>query len=509
MKFIKFIFSRFILVTFAIMLEFILISATILFVNNLFFWVRIVGSIINALIFLKIVNKKQNPEFKLPWLFVMIAFPMLGTILYLMLGRNTMTNRHAKYFNHISETCKDLIVQDKSLNASITEELGSYVGINNYLQNSINSKAHIGNRVSYFKLGELFYEDLLKELEKAKKFIFLEYYIIDNGIMWEGIHKILKQKASEGVEVRLIYDDFGSIGRLMSGYHKKLRKEGINCHKFNTFIPVLSGIHNNRDHRKIAIIDGNVAYTGGINIADEYINIKKPYRHWKDTAIKIEGSAVANFTILFLQMFDLNTKKISDYEKYVKINYNKFQEPGAVNPFGCGPEPFYKEQVAENNFLNIISAAKNYVYITTPYLIIDYNLTTALKNAAYRGVDVRIITPHIPDKKIVFNMTRSSYKTLLEAGVKIYEYTPGFIHSKELIADGEVAFVGTINMDYRSLAHHYECGAMLYKTPCIEDIKRDFDELFEISEEKTLENFRMGKFAQLLNALLSLFSSIF
>jgi len=509
MKFIKFLFSRFILVTFALLLELLLISATILYVNNLFFWVRIVGSIINALIFLKIVNKKQNAEFKLPWLFVMIAFPMLGAILYFMLGRNVMRKKDAKYFRDIDENCKNLVVQSKETKKKVTTELGQYVGINNYLENTINAKAHTNNRVSYFKLGELFYEDLLIELEKAEKFIFLEYYIIDNGVMWEGIHRILVEKAKKGVEIRLIYDDFGSIGRLMSGYHKKLRKEGINCHKFNTFMPILSGIHNNRDHRKIVVIDGKVAYTGGINIADEYINKKQPFGHWKDTAIKVEGSAVANFTIMFLQMFDLNTKKISNYEKYTKLEFDKFDEQGCVNPFGCGPEPYYVEQVAENNFLNIIASAKNYLYITTPYLIIDYNLTVALKNAAYRGVDVRIITPHIPDKKIVFNMTRSSYKSLLEAGVKIFEYTPGFIHAKQLIADDKIAFVGTINMDYRSLAHHYECGAMLYKTPCIKEIKEDFEKLFKVSEEKTLSNFKMNKVDQLINALLSLFSSIF
>ena len=509
MRFIKFVFSRFILVTFAILLEFALITATIIYVNNLFFWARIVGSVINALIFLKIVNKKQNPEFKLPWLFVMIAFPLLGAVLYSFIGRNNMPKSQVRYFKRIDTKCKNLSLKSNQLQAQVDLELGEFKGIDNYLGSVVNARAHINNKVSFFKTGEIFYEDLLKELNNAKKFIFLEYYIIENGAMWEGIHKILLDKIKQGVEVRLIYDDFGSIGKLMSSYHKKIQKEGINCHKFNTFKPILSGIHNNRDHRKIVVIDGEIAYTGGINIADEYVNIKKPFGHWKDTAVKIEGSATANFTILFLQMFDLNTKNISNYEKYVQLEFKEYNEKGCVNPFGCGPGPFYKELVAENNFLNIIASAKDYIYITTPYLIIDYNLTIALKNARLRGVDVRIITPHIPDKKIVFNMTRSNYKSLLDAGVKIYEYTPGFIHSKQMVVDDKIGFVGTINLDYRSLAHHYECGVMLYKNPCIMNIKQDFDELFEVSQEITVKNFKMSKFAQLLNALLSLFSSIF
>ena len=509
MKFIKFIFSRFILVTFSLLLEFTLISLTILYFNTLFFWVRIVGSILNALIFLKIVNKKQNTELKLPWIFIMLVFPMLGTILYIMLGRNFMIAKHEKHFQKTDSLYSNLIVRSEKDDKIVDDELGEYSGINRYIQQTVHAKAHLNNKVTYFSLGEKFYEDLISELKKAKQFIFLEYYIIDQGQMWEGIHKILVEKVKQGVEVRLLYDDFGSIGRLMSGYHKKLRKEGIQCHKFNIFIPILSGIHNNRDHRKIAIIDGKVGFTGGINIADEYINKKSPFGHWKDCAIKIEGSAVSNLTILFLQMFDLNSKQESNYKKYVQIEFDSFDEGGAINPFGCGPAPFYKEQTAENNFINMIGSAKKYIYITTPYLIIDYTLATALRNASLRGVDVRIITPHIPDKKIVFNMTRSNYKNLLEAGVKIFEYTPGFIHAKQMIVDDNVAFVGTINLDYRSLAHHYECGAILFKTPCLKDIKLEFDELFKVSEEKTLKNFKMNKFAQLLNAILSLFSSIF
>ena len=324
--------------------------------------------------------------------------------------------------------------------------------------------------------------------------------------MWDGIHEILKQKAAAGVEVRVMYDDIGCAGLLPGSYYKKLKKEGIDCVKFNPFRPVVSGIHNNRDHRKITVIDGKVGYTGGVNLADEYINETSRFGHWKDTALKIQGSAVSNLTVLFLQLFDAMRKSFSDFEKYLGTDYESFDEDGYIHPFGDGPKPFYSELVGSNNFINIINSAEKYVWISTPYLIPDYNLLSALRSAAYRGVDVRIITPGIPDKKIIFNMTRSNYKYLLQAGVKIYEYSPGFIHAKEMLADGVTAFVGTVNLDYRSLVHHYECGAVLYKTPCISEIEEGFEETLQASREITDDNFKMNFFASLLNGILDLFS---
>ncbi len=334
----------------------------------------------------------------------------------------------------------------------------------------------------------------------------MEYFIIDHGRMWDGIHEILKQKAAAGVEVRVMYDDIGCAGLLPGSYYKKLKKEGIDCVKFNPFRPVVSGIHNNRDHRKITVIDGKVGYTGGVNLADEYINEISRFGHWKDTALKIQGSAVSNLTVLFLQLFDAMRKSFSDFEKYLGTDCESFDEEGYIHPFGDGPKPFYSELVGSNNFINIINSAEKYVWISTPYLIPDYNLLSALRSASYRGVDVRIITPGIPDKKIIFNMTRSNYKYLLQAGVKIYEYSPGFIHAKEMLADGVTAFVGTVNLDYRSLVHHYECGAVLYKTPCISEIEEGFEETLQASREITDDNFKMNFFASLLNGILNLFS---
>ena len=294
---------------------------------------------------------------------------------------------------------------------------------------------------------------------------------------------------------------------MLSGrYYKKLRKEGIKCYKFNKFKPVLSGIYNNRDHRKITVIDGKVGFTGGINLGDEYVKINDRLGHWKDTGIRIKGSAVNNLTVMFLHSFDMTAKTLSDYEKYFVKDAEKFAGGGYIHPFGDGPKPYYAEQVGENNYINMINSAKRSVYFTTPYLIIDYNMAMALRNAASRGIDVRIITPHIPDKKIIFNMTRSNYHFLLEKGVRIYEYTPGFIHAKMCAVDDDMAFVGTINLDYRSLTHHYECGAVLYKAPCVKEIKEDIEATFAISQEITEENLRLRKFTRFVNAVLQVFA---
>lgn len=504
---LKIFFNRFIIIASMLLIELAIVVVSFMYFNTYFSLFRILGSLLSITVFLHIINRKQIPEFKLPWLFLMIVFPVLGTILYIMFSSNKMTKKQNKCFGEIEEELRKIA---NISNQNLDEVLKEYQGIDTYLKNTSHTQGHLYNKTKFYRVGEEYFEDLIKELKKAKKFIFLEYFIIEQGKMWNSIHQVLLEKVQEGVEVKLLYDDLGCIGKIKSNFYKEMRKEGIDCYRFNPFRPILSGIHNNRDHRKITIIDGKVAFTGGINLADEYINVKELYGHWKDTGIKIEGSAVTNFTMMFLQMFDVNRVKKSDYEKYLNIETPKFEdEQGCVHPFGCGPEYFYKEQVGENNYLNIINSAKKYLYITTPYLIIDYNISIALKNAAYRGVDVRIVTPSIPDKKIVFNMTRSNYKHLLEAGIKIYEYEPGFIHAKQLLCDDSVAFVGTINLDYRSLVHHYECGVMLYHTSSIKDIKDDFNFLFRTSHLKTTDNFKMSKLAQFINNILSLFSSMF
>lgn len=506
---IKKFFSKIFVFAVALILQVLIIAAVLYFFELYFAVFQIISTVIGLLVFLNIVNKKENPEFKLPWMVVLFVLPLFGMVVYFMFANSKMSPAQYKYIIAISCRCKHYIEIPKAENERLMDVLGDRRGIENYLRNNSLSRGHLHNRVEFFGSGEKFYADLLCELEKAEKFIFMEYFIIDHGKMWESIREILVRKARSGVEVRVMYDDIGTLGMLKSNFYKKLRKEGINCCKFNPFRPVMSGIHNNRDHRKITVIDGKTAYTGGANIGDEYINEKSPHGYWKDTAIKIRGSAVANFTLMFLQLFDATEKRLSDYDKYFNVDCGRYDDEGYVHPFGDGPKPFYKELVGESVIIDMLNGAKEYIYISTPYLIPDYNLITALRCAAFRGVDVRIITPHIPDKKIILNMSRSNYKYLLQAGVRIFEYTPGFIHSKAVVADGEYAFVGTINLDFRSLVHHYECGAILCKTPCISDIKKDFDGTIEVSDEITLKNFKMSFTVSLINAVLNLFSPMF
>lgn len=501
MKFFKLLFSKILVVVILFLAQVALIFAAVRLLQ-IFPLFHLISVLVALAVFLHIVNKKEPPEFKIPWLVLLFLLPFFTIMVYLLFANPKMTKKECARLKSIqAETDKHL-----SPDPGCAAVLGDNSGIENYLSEIGSLHGHTGNRVTYFKVGEDFWQDLLAELARAEKYIFMEYFIVHSGKMWNAIEEILLRKVKEGVEVRLMYDDIGSMCTTKRGFCKKMRKAGVDCRKFNPFRPVVSGVHNNRDHRKITVIDGKIGYTGGVNLGDEYINADHRLGHWKDTAIKIEGSAVDNLLALYLQLFDMNAKKTAeDYGKYF-AEHQTFDCGGYIHPFGDGPKPFYTEQIGENNYINLINAAKRYCYITTPYLIPDYNLTAALRNAAFRGVDVRIVTPHIPDKKIVFNITRSNYPYLMKAGVKIYEYTPGFIHAKMLVADDELAFVGTINIDYRSLVHHYECGAVMCKTPCIADIKSDLDGIFSASQQISPQNFKMGKLARLTNAVLNMFS---
>ena len=332
----------------------------------------------------------------------------------------------------------------------------------------------------------------------------MQYFIIEKGIFWNDILDVLKQKASEGLDVRVIYDDMGCIVTLPNKYYDELKKYGIKACSFNKFVPILTAKLNNRDHRKITVIDGNVGITGGINLADEYINKKVRFGHWKDNGILLKGDAVFNLTNIFLNLWDYinNTKEdLNKFKPDIKIKGS-----GYVQPYD--DSPFDDELVSENICLNMINKAKKYVYITTPYLIIDNELETALCLAAKSGVDVKIITPGIPDKKIVNEVTKAYYNNLLDNDVKIYEYTKGFIHAKTFLVDDEIATVGTVNLDYRSLHLHFECGTLLYKTDSIKDIKKDISETLEISKQITLEDTKIGLFRSLKRAVLRLFAPL-
>lgn len=508
MRLLKQLFSKFFVVALLIFLQVAVIISLFYLLNKFFAPFIVIEYAMAIILMLYVINKDDVPEFKVPWLILILGVPMVGIVCYVLFANPRLTKRQNKQLQIIYEHAKKFVTKDEAHNRRLKDEYPDFVGMDEYLTKTSFLSGSFNNRLTYFKCGEEFFPDLLAELEKAEKFIFMEYFILAEGKIWDRIHDVLKRKAAQGVEVKILYDDIGTSGLQKTEYYRTLRKEGIDCYKFHSFHPVASGVYNYRDHRKITIIDGKIGYTGGINIGDEYANEKKKYGYWKDNAVKLCGSAVNNLTAMFLQLFDLTTKKISDYDKYLNVEHETFDDGGYVFPFGDGPKPYYKELVGENNFINMINAAKKYVYVTTPYLITDNNLTSAIKNAAYRGVDVRIIVPHVPDKKIIFNITRSKFPALLKAGVKIYEYTPGFIHAKTVLIDDECAFVGTINFDYRSLVHHFECGVMAYKTPCVEDIKDDLLKTIAASESVTEESSKQRFFVRTINSILAVFTPL-
>lgn len=503
MRLLKQLFSKFFIVALLILLQVTLIVVLFYVLNALFAPIIIIELFIAFLVVLYIINKDELPEFKVPWLILILTVPLVGVVCYLLFANPRLTKWQNRRLNDTYVKTKLYVTPTEAETNRLKTQYPDFYGIDRYLNKNSYLCGRFDSRVTYFKCGEEFFPDLLAQLDKAEKFIFMEYFILAEGKIWDSVHEILKRKVASGVEVRILYDDIGTSGLQKTEYYRTLRKEGIKCYKFHSFHPFVSGVYNYRDHRKITVIDGKVGYTGGINIGDEYANIKKKFGYWKDTAVKIEGPAVSSLSVMFLQLYDLTAKDMSDYSKYLDCDYQIFDDGGYVFPFGDGPKPHYNELIGENNFINMINAAKRYVYITTPYLITDHNLTTAIRNAAYRGVDVRIIVPHIPDKKIIFNITRSKFPSLMKSGVKIYEYTPGFIHAKSVLVDDELAFVGTINFDYRSLVHHFECGAVMYKTPCIADIKEDLENTIAVSSLVTEENYKQNGFVRLINSFLA------
>ena len=455
---------------------------------------------------LAIVNRNMPPESKVTWLLFAVV-PVFGFLLYLMIGERRLSKKEIQQLEKM-DSMKFREDNSYDLRVELKQENKSAFGIvKSLLSMDHNADVYDGTASQYFPLGEEMFEAMLDDLRSAKKFIFLEFYIIDPGVMWNRILEILVDKVQQGVEVKLLYDDIGCMATLPGDYTKRLRKMGIDAHKFNKVIPRMTVAYNNRDHRKILVVDGQVGYTGGINLADEYINHIVRFGHWKDGGVRLEGRAVKALTRLFLMNWYINRGEITDFDRY-HFDSQRVEGKGLYIPYGSGPKPIYKEQVGKAVYQNIINQAIDYVYITTPYLIIDYDLTEDIKNSAMRGVDVRIVTPFIPDKKLIQIVTRGAYPDLLEAGVKIYEYTPGFIHSKNVISDDELAVVGTINFDYRSLVHHYENAVLMYQTETIVDIKQDFEDLFDVSKEISLETLQNSWYQRLLKEIMQLFAPL-
>lgn len=445
-----------------------------------------------------IVNRRDKGAYKIAWIILMLILPFFGGLLYLILTWQTRSGRFRKRVIESEIHAKSYIPIDTEITKRFSEEFPHHLQQVNYLTEYTGFPLYRNTATEYHPSGEEFFAALLEELSRARNFIFLEYFIIDeDDRIWLDIFDILRQKEAEGVDVRVMYDDMGSMGTLSDDFGHRLQKDGIRSVAFNPFRPLWSSLQNNRDHRKIAVIDGKIAFTGGVNIADEYINEKKRFGHWRDSAVSVKGDAVRSFTVMFLQLWNAAAHTQEDFSPYLNSGREELYEDGYVLPFT--DTPVDDENICEHIYIRIINNAKRYVYIETPYFIVDDSVLSAIILAAKSGVDVRIITPGIPDKRFVHMTTRSYYRSLIDAGVRVYEYIPGFIHSKVVVSDDDTAVVGTANFDFRSLYLHYECGALIFGSRCIKRIKDDFlsilPECREISDKDTDRNIfvRLGQ----------------
>ncbi len=512
-KILKFMFSRVVIVGVMILLQFLLLLAMILQFAEYSYIFYVGGFILSFVVLCQIISNYDIHEgYKTAWGIVVLLMPFFGAAIYFIFSGNKLSKREKERMSSITSMTGSSVENREEVLALLRDTDIRAERQAEYIRNVSLCPPYVNTETVYFPTGEVLFEPLLAELEKAEKYIFLEYFIIAKGLMWDRIHEILRRKAAQGVDVRIIYDDMGCIMTLSNKFPKELEAEGIKCRVFHKFVPVLNARQNNRDHRKICVIDGVTAFTGGINIADEYINTYPKHGYWKDNAIMLRGEAVWSFTIMFLTMWDYLSAAPDDQrgrfshfhpteEEYSRYGGEGFVQPYTDNPLDNVP-------VGKNVYMNFLYHARDYVWIMTPYLIIDEQITQALTSAAHSGIDVRIIVPGIPDKKLVYETTKSYYPVLLQNGVRIFEYEPGFVHAKTFVCDDEFAAVGSINLDYRSLYLHFECGTWLYKTPCIKDIKEDFRKVFPKCREVTLENCKVSFFRGLFRSVLDILSPL-
>jgi len=483
----KLFMSRVIFVVFCLLIQLIWLISIVWRLSSYYWIIGAILSLLSMVMVLWLVCRRDNPDYKLIWAIVILAVPIFGVLLYIFCGRSALTRKLGYKFDMIGQEFIGKLIQDEKVMEDFNRENQSIARIGHYIYNNSGYPIFDNTDTEYYPTGEAFFEGLKEELEKAEHFIFMEYFSIQEGYMWDSIVDILERKVKAGVEVRVMYDDMGCVALLPYNYREQMEKKGIQCRAFNPFIPILSVVMNHRDHRKITVIDGHTGFTGGANLTDQYINQIQSYGQWKDAAIMIKGVAVWNLTAMFLETWNAIKKTDISYENYTpkQTQAESFCAAGYVQPYS--DTPLDQECVGENVYLQMIHRAKRYIYIFTPYLIIDDEMMSSLCLAAKSGIDVRIMTPHIPDKKIVFLLTQSYYSQLLDSGVRILEYTPGFLHSKCFICDDEMGCVSTINLDYRSLYLHFECGIFLYKTKSLVQIKEDFETTFLQGTEITKE----------------------
>ncbi|MBD5139645.1 MAG: cardiolipin synthase [Ruminococcus sp.] len=500
------------IVIFGLLLQIAFIVSSLNFFSDRFVYFSIASTLLSLVVLVWIINDNTNPYYKLAWVVPVLIIPVFGTVTYLFaklgLGTHIMNKRLLKLIDKTSpfipqnkdtlDELEKISVKEKNLAVYMKTHAGYPIWKNTYAE--------------YYPLGEDAFASMVRELEAAEEFIFMEYFIVERGVMWNTILEILAKKAAEGVDVRFMYDGMCSLMLVPYSYPKKLEAMGIKCKMFSPIKPVLSTVQNNRDHRKILVVDGHTAFTGGVNLADEYINKVEYYGHWKDTAVMLKGEAAAGFTIMFLQNWNISESAEDDYASFIKSDFPQLREnnlptDGFVLPYG--DSPLDNENVGQIVYLDILNRAERYVHIMTPYLILDNEMVGALTYAAKRGVDVVIIMPHIPDKIYAYLLARSYYAELIRAGVKIYEYTPGFVHAKCFVSDDTRAVVGSINLDYRSLFLHFECASYFYRHSVVEQVEQDVQNTLKKCMQVTLDDCkRFNPFKRIAGHVLRLFAPL-
>ncbi len=503
----RIIFSRktFSTLILALQLAFIAVGFTKLRENMVYLYS--LCSFISLILAIFEINRDENPEFKLTWVLLIGLVPVFGAILYLYVHSDVISKGLQKKLSVIENTSKKYMYWGMDNRETIKAHTKHHFGLFNYLYERCGYPAYEVDELKYYGSGEDFFEAFTEDLKKAKSFIFIEFFIIRPGLMWQTVLDILLEKVKEGVEVRLMYDGMGCMTLLPSDYPELLEKQGIKCKVFSPIRPFLSTYQNNRDHRKITVIDGNIAYTGGVNLGDEYINKLVRFGKWKDSAIRFTGDAVNTFTVLFMQLWEVASRESQNYERYLVAHPDKPGIKGYIAPYSDSPVD--NEAMGERVYLDIINTAEKYVHIMTPYLVLGNEMLSAMKYAVKRGVDVKIIMPSIPDKKYAFNLARTYYPELIEAGVKIYEYTPGFVHSKVCVSDGIKAVVGSINFDFRSLYLHYECAVYVYGDDEIGNIEKDYKHTLKECRQFKSEDYKKIKlYKRIFGRTLRLFAPL-
>jgi cardiolipin synthase len=469
-------------------------------------YVGLALTFLSIVVCLSIINKRDKPAYKVTWIFLILVFPFFGGILYIIFQTQANSKKNRIVSLKSKKEFEPFFFLKEDAFPALSESDNVHLPQIRYLRDYAGFPIFAHTQTLYFNSGESFFSKLLEELEKAERYIFIEFFILRQGVMLDPVIALLEKKVKAGLDVRIIYDDVGCFLSLPSDYKQNLEMKGIKCIVYNPFKPILSSHQNNRDHRKIIVIDGKTAFTGGVNLADEYINQFERFGHWKDAAIMLKGEAAWSFAVIFLQMWHLKREVSEDVAAFYPWQDAPcpIESDGYIQPYA--DNPFDGEHVGEHVYIQIINNAKKYVYINTPYLVVGDNILSALTLAAKSGIDVRIITPHHWDKKTVAITSRSYYRSLISAGIKIYEYTKGFNHSKTFVSDDKIATVGTANLDFRSLYLHFECGVCIYENTGVEAIKRDFLETLAVSHSVTLKECGRNAFRRIVQDVLRVFA---